>query len=101
MIRAIAVHMTHQKKMYELVNAPSAVVPIGRKPVFDRLDRCDDLGGHTGLFPNFPQRGLLESLSLVDDALRKLPSLLRHDLDDDDFRVCAASAINDPAGRDL
>ena len=100
-IRTIAVHMTHKKKMHELMNASSAMVPICREPVFDGLEWSDDLGRHAGLFPNLSQSCLLKCFAFVDQAFGQLPTLLRDDHNDHDLNVRASASIHNTSRRDL
>jgi hypothetical protein len=97
----VARFAAHQEEMYELVIPDSLSVSIGDEPVFDRFDRSNKIGNYPRFFANFTQRGFLDRLTRIDNALRELPTHFRYDSHYRDFRAPLVDSKNYTAGGHL
>lgn len=67
-------------------------------PVFDLVNRPEQLRLDTGLLAHLAQGGRLGVLALVYQPLRKLPTSLRPNRDERDFDAFAHLPESDPTG---
>src|SRR2546423_598536 len=87
--------------MHTLVEADLDTTIEARVPVFDRFDMLHHLARNPAFLASFAHRGDLGIFAFVNEALRKLPSILFADRNDHYFDSGVSTMINDHASRHL